>query len=86
MFLLFMVVVIIVGVVDLDCEGCDLVYVEFIVKCLQKIVDKLELIDIVVVCEVIIIIVNCYFKLNDIYEMCDVKVKLVKEILMGDVK
>ena len=81
-----MAVVITAGAVDLDREGRDPAYVESIVKRSQKIVDKLELTDTVAVREVTTIIANRYFKLNDIYETRDTKVKLAKETLTGDAK
>ena len=74
-----MAVVITAGAVDLDREGRDPAYVESIVKRSQKIVDKLELTDTVAAREVTTIIANRYFKLNDIYETRDAKVKLAKE-------
>ena len=86
MFLLLMAVVITAGAVDLDREGRDPAYVESIVKRSQKIVDKLELTDTVAAREVTTIIANRYFKLNDIYETRDTKVKLAKETLTGDAK
>ena len=86
MFLLLMAVVITAGAVDLDREGRDPAYVESIVKRSQKIVDKLELTDTVAAREVTTIIANRYFKLNDIYETRDAKVKLAKETLTGDAK
>ena len=76
-----MAVVITAGAVDLDREGRDPAYVESIVKRSQKIVDKLELTDTVAAREVTTIIANRYFKLNDIYETRDTKVKLAKEKL-----
>ena len=81
-----MAVVITAGAVDLDREGRDPAYVESIVKRSQKIVDKLELTDTVAAREVTTIIANRYFKLNDIYETRDAKVKLAKETLTGDAK
>jgi hypothetical protein len=86
MFLLLMAVVITAGAVDLDREGRDPAYVESIVKRSQKIVDKLELTDTVAAREVTTIIANRYFKLNDIYETRDTKVKLAKETLTGNKK
>lgn len=86
MFLLLMAVVFTAGAVDLDREGRDPAYVESIVKRSQKIVDKLELTDTVAAREVTTIIANRYFKLNDIYETRDTKVKLAKETLTGDAK
>ena len=79
-----MAVVITAGAVDLGREGRDPAYVESIVKRSQKIVDKLELTDTVAAREVTTIIANRYFKLNDIYETRDAKVKLAKETLTGD--
>ncbi len=82
-----MAVVITAGAVDLDRERPrDPAYVESIVKRSQKIVDKLELTDTVAAREVTTIIANRYFKLNDIYETRDAKVKLAKETLTGDAK
>lgn len=86
MFLLLMAVVFTAGAVDLDREGRDPAYVESIVKRSQKIVDKLELTDTVAAREVTTIIANRYFKLNDIYETRDTKVKQAKETLTGDAK
>ena len=79
LFLLLMALVITAGAVDLDREGRDPAYVESIVKRSQKIVDKLELTDTVAAREVTTIIANRYFKLNDIYETRDAKVKLAKQ-------
>lgn len=86
MCLLLMAVVFTTGAVDLDRAGRDTAYVESIVKRSQKIVDKLELKDSVVAHEVVNIIANRYFKLNDIYAVRDTKVKLAKETLTGDAK
>lgn len=86
MFLLLMAVVLTAGAVDLDREGRDPAYVESIVKRSQKIVDKLALKDTVVANEVTNIVANRYFKLNDIYEARDAKVKQAKETLAGDAK
>lgn len=75
------------GAVDLNSEGRDSAYVESIVKRSQKIVDKLGLTsgskeaD-----EVTSIIANRYFKLNDIYEIRDAKVKAAKDSLTGEAK
>lgn len=75
------------GAVDLNSDGRDSAYVESIVKRSQKIVDKLGLTsgskkaD-----EVTKIIANRYFKLNDIYEIRDTKVKAAKDSLTGEAK
>lgn len=86
MFLLLMAVVLTAGAVDLDREGRDPAYVESIVKRSQKIVDKLGLKDSFAAQEVTTIIANRYFKLNDIYEKRDAKVKQAKEMLTGEAK
>ena len=86
MYLLLMAVIFTVGAVDLDREGRDPAYVESIVKRSQKIVDKLELKDPGVAKEVTTIIANRYFKLNDIYEERDAKVKQAKENMTGEAK
>lgn len=86
MYLLLMAVIFTVGAVDLDREGRDTAYVESIVKRSQKIADKLELKDPVVAKEVTTIIANRYFKLNDIYEERDAKVKQAKETMTGEAK
>lgn len=70
--------------VDLDRTGRDPKYVESIVARSKKIADKLEIKDTVAVNEVTHMIANRYFKLNDIYELRDSKVKKAKETLTGD--
>lgn len=72
--------------VDLKTEGRDPAYVESIVKRSQKIVDKLGINDAAKAKEVTNIVANRYFKLNDIYEARDAKVKAAKETLTGDAK
>lgn len=72
--------------VDLKTEGRDPKYVESIVGRSRKIVDKLELNNEDKAKEVTNIIANRYFKLNDIYEARDAKVKTAKESLTGDAK
>ena len=72
--------------VDLKTEGRDPAYVESIVKRSQKIVDKLGIEDASKAKDVTNIIANRYFKLNDIYEARDAKVKAAKEPLTGDAK
>ncbi len=74
------------GAVELNSEGRDPAYVESIVKRSQKIVDKLQLADAAKAKDVTNIIANRYFKLNDIYETRDAKVKAAKETLTGDAK
>ena len=65
--------------VDLNSKDRDPKYVESIVARSQKIVDKLGLNDNLAAKEVLHIIANRYFELNDIYEIRDAKVKTVKE-------
>ena len=67
--------------VELKTEGRDPKYVESIVGRSRKIVDKLELNNEDKAKEVTNIIANRYFKLNDIYEARDAKVKTAKESL-----
>ena len=71
---------------ELKTEGRDPKYVESIVGRSRKIVDKLELNNEDKAKEVTNIIANRYFKLNDIYEARDAKVKTAKESLTGDAK
>ncbi len=71
--------------VDLKSEGRDPEYVASIVKRSEKISDKLALSD-SARAEVTKIIANRYFKLNDIYEARDAKIKAAKETLTGDAK
>lgn len=75
-----------VGAVDLKSDGRDPKYVESIVGRSRKIVDKLDLNNEDKAKEVTNIIANRYFKLNDIYEARDAKVKTAKESLTGDAK
>lgn len=77
--MLLMVVSATVYAVDLDKENRDPKYVDAIVKRSQKIVDKLELNDAKVAGNVLNIIANRYFSLNDIYEVRDAKIKAAKE-------
>lgn len=67
------------GAVDLKSEGRDPEYVKSIVARSQKIVDKLAINDAAAAKEVLHIIANRYFELNDIYSVRDTKVKAVKE-------
>lgn len=66
--LLLMAACMTASAVELKSEGRDPGYVESIVKRSQKIVDKLDLKDEVAKKEVLHIIANRYFELNDIYE------------------
>ncbi len=66
--LLLMTACMTASAVELKSEGRDPGYVESIVKRSQKIVDKLDLKDEVAKKEVLHIIANRYFELNDIYE------------------
>ena len=72
--------------VDLKSEGRDPEYVSSIVGRSQKITDKLGINDPAKAKEVTNIIANRYFKLNDIYEARDAKIKAAKETLTGDAK
>lgn len=72
--------------VDLKSEGRDPEYVNSIVGRSQKIVDKLGIDDPAKAKDVTNIIANRYFKLNDIYEARDAKIKTAKETLTGDAK
>lgn len=72
--------------VDLNRDGRDSAYVETILKRSQKIVDKLDIRDSEVSKQVLHIIANRYFLLNDIYEVRDQKVKDAKAKLSGDAK
>jgi len=73
--------------VELDTKNRDPKYVENIVGRSKKIVDKLELKDSVVARNVLNIVANKYFSLNDIYAMRDSAVnKIKKSGLTGDAK
>lgn len=69
--------------VDLKSEGRDPEYVNSIVARSRKVVDKLELSDDSVASQVTNIVANRYFKLNDIYEARDAKIKFAKDSLEG---
>ena len=64
--------------VDLKSEGRDTAYVSTILKRSQKAVDALNLKDKNVAQDVLNIIANRYFELNDIYELRDRKLKAIK--------
>ena len=72
--------------VELNSQNRDPEYVNSIVGRSRKIVDKLELTDTAAANAVTNIIANRYFKLNDIYDTRDAKVKAAKETLTGDAK
>ncbi|HRN17141.1 MAG TPA: DUF3826 domain-containing protein, partial [Xylanibacter oryzae] len=61
--------------VELDSNGRDTAYVSTILKRSQKIVDQLGLKDKSASRQVLNIIANRYFKLNDIHESCAGKIK-----------
>ena len=64
--------------VDLKSEGRDTAYVNTIMKRSQKAVDALKLKDKSVAQNVLNIIANRYFELNDIYDVRDKKLKAIK--------
>ena len=64
--------------VDLKSEGRDTAYVNTILKRSQKAVDALKLKDKSVAQNVLNIIANRYFELNDIYDVRDRKLKAIK--------
>ena len=76
-----------VKAIDLDSLNRDPKYVESIVKRSQKIVDQLKVKDASAAKQVVKIISNRYFELNDIYTKRDAKVKKVKDLgVIGDAK
>lgn len=73
--------------VELKSEGRDPEYVATIVNRSKKIVDKLALENQAVAEEVMKIVANRYFELNDIYEVRDARLAAIKEQgLTGDEK
>ncbi len=72
--------------VELDTNDRDSVYVTTILSRSQKIVDKLGIKDKSVAGNVLKIIANRYFKLNDIHEDCAKKTKYAKDSLRGKEK
>lgn len=73
--------------VELKSEGRDPQYVTSIVNRSKKIVDKLALKDAAVAEEIVKIVANRYFELNDIYAVRDERLAAVKEQgLTGDAK
>lgn len=72
--------------VDLKSDGRDPEYVNSIIGRTRKIVDNLNLDNDSVATQVTNIIANRYFKLNDIYETRDAKIKFAKDSLEGEAK
>jgi len=64
--------------IDLDTKGRDAKYVQTIVDRSKKTVDKLNLKDTAVVRQVINIVANKYFKINDIYAVRDTMINQLK--------
>jgi len=76
-----------VKAVDLDSKNRDPKYVETIVGRSKKIVDKLGLKDATVTQNVLNIVANRYFELNDIFSKRDTAVNLIKRsTLKGEAK
>ena len=76
-----------VKAVDLDSKNRDPKYVETIVGRSQKIVDKLKLKDQAVTKNVLNIVSNRYFELNDIFSKRDTAVSFIKQsALKGEAK
>lgn len=73
--------------VELDSKNRDPKYVENIVGRSQKIIDKLKLKDTVVSRNVLNIVANKYFMLNDIYAKLDTAINQIKRsTLAGDAR
>lgn len=75
-----------VQAVELDSLKRDPEYVASIIKRSQKIVDGMDIKDEKAQKEVLTIIANRYFELNDIYEKRDASIKIAKETLQGTAK
>lgn len=76
-----------VNAVELDSKNRDPKYVETIVDRSQKIVDKLKLSDTTVARNVLNIVANKYFMLNDIYAKRDTAINQIKRSnLVSDAK
>lgn len=73
------------GAVELDSNGRDPKYVETIVQRSKKVTDALKISDTEKGKEVLNIVANRYFKLNDIYSERD-SIKAVAKTLTGDAK
>lgn len=84
---LLMAAVMTASAIELKSEGRDPEYVKKIVARSEKVVDKLALTDEAVKQEVVTIVANRYFELNDIYEARDQRLAAVKEQgLTGEAK
>ena len=81
--IMFCCVALSASAVELDSLGRDPNYVKSILKRSEKIVDNLGITDPAVKQNVLYILANRYFKLNDIYEVRDQKVKYAKAVLTG---
>lgn len=69
--------------VEFDSSGHDPNYVKSILKCSEEIVDSLGITDPVTKQNVLRILVSHYFKLNDICEVHDQKVKYARAVFTG---
>lgn len=73
--------------IELDSKNRDPKYVETIVSRSKKIVEKLELKDTIVTRNIINIVANKYFTLNDIYSKRDTAISQIKRLsLTADAK
>ena len=81
--IMFCCVALSASAVELDSLGRDPNYVKSILKRSEKIVDNLGITAPAVKQNVLYILANRYFKLNDIYEVRDQKVKYAKAVLTG---
>jgi len=85
--LFFILLTTTVKAVDLDSKNRDPKYVENIVGRSKKIVDKLDLKDASVTQNVLNIVANRYFELNDIFSKRDTAVNRIKRSsLKGEAK
>lgn len=76
-----------VSAVELDSKNRDTKYVQSIVERSQKIVEKLALKDTILYRNVLNIIANKYFSLNDIYTLRDTAINQIKRsTLAGEAK
>jgi hypothetical protein len=84
---LFLILSMSVSAVELDSKNRDTKYVKSIVERSQKIVEKLTLLDNVLSQQVLNIIANKYFTLNDIYAKRDTALNQIKRSgLAGEAK
>lgn len=85
--LCLLMVVLTVQAVELDTKNRDPKYVETVVARSKKIVDKLELKDVDVARNVLNVVANKYFTLNDIYAKRDTAIaKIKRSTLSGEAK